>query len=309
MSALSLFLEMLVIFILISIGFILYRTGKIADGGMKTMSFLVVNFCNPAIILNAAMQNEEPIAPALMGNAVLVTVLIYAILIGISYLLPLLLRIPKKNRFAYQMLTVYGNVGYIGFPVCAAVLGQDALLYVSINCLVYNVLFYTYGEALLARAAGVKEGGRGIGGIINAGTVSSLLTLLLYLVKIPVPMVLSDTVGYLSDACVFLSMLVLGCSIAQKPLKFLITGSKTMWVFLVLRMLVIPAAIVLVLKPFVHNELLLGTIAIMVSLPGGNLPLMVAEQDGLETSELSRGIVLTTIACIVTIPLIASLLL
>ena len=82
MSALSLFLEMLVIFILISIGFILYRTGKIADGGMKTMSFLVVNFCNPAIILNAAMQNEEPIAPALMGNAVLVTVLIYAILIG-----------------------------------------------------------------------------------------------------------------------------------------------------------------------------------------------------------------------------------
>lgn len=308
MSALSLFLEMLVVFCLIAIGFVLARTGKIKEGGVKSLSFLVVNFCNPALILDAAIGNEEPLSPAVLGNALLVTLFIYAILIALSYLLPFLLRIPKKERFAYQMLTVYGNVGYIGFPVCAAVLGEESLVYVSINCLVYNALFYTYGQAVLTRAAGEGAKKRGISGMVNAGTVSALLTLILYMVDVPVPSVIADIVGYLADACVFLSMVVLGCSIAAKPLKYLVTGPKRMWVFVLLRMLVIPAALVLILKPFLTDPLLLGSVAILVSLPGGNLPLMVAEEEGLDTAELSRGIILTTLVCIVTIPLISLLL-
>ena len=81
-----------------------------------------------------------------------------------------------------------------------------------------------------------------------------------------------------------------------------------MYLFLFFRMLALPIVIVLLLKPFIHNALLLGTTAIMVSLPGGNLPLMLCKQLELKDRELSRGIILSTLLCIVTIPIVCSVL-
>ncbi len=49
---------------------------------------------------------------------------------------------------------------------------------------------------------------------------------------------------------------------------------------------------------------MLGTLAVLISLPGGNMPLILSQEMGLECGELSRGIILSTIICIFTIPVV-----
>ena len=150
--------EMIVIFLLILMGYAGYRSGRISDSGVKTCSYLVVNLCNPALLLSNAIAEEAPVPAPKMRAAIYAAVLVYVILIPLSYLISRLIRAPEKDDYAYRMMTIYGNVGFIGIPVCSAVLGSASLLYISINCMVFNVTFYTYGMASMRRAARLQTG-------------------------------------------------------------------------------------------------------------------------------------------------------
>lgn len=318
MSILTLILELLVVLILILIGYYFYRSKVIDDRSVKTLSVLVVNAANPALLINAALTTEEKLSVPLFLEALALMSALYAILGVCGLLIPWMLGIPKHERYSYEMLTVYGNCGFIGFPVCKAVLGPTSLVYASINCLIYNIVFYTISMYRLRREAiwqaeqrnespAPAEKGKSTQSLlINAGTVSAVLTIILYLVDIPVPSVVSEVVSYVGGSCVFLSMIVLGCSIAQHDLRSLIAGPKKMWIFLAIRMLVLPIVLVAALRPVITDPLMLGSFAILVSLPGGNLPLMTAEEMDLDTQELSRGIVLSTALCVATIPIVCA---
>ncbi len=199
--------EMIVIFLLILMGYAGYRSGRISDSGVKTCSYLVVNLCNPALLLSNAIAEEAPVPAPKMRAAIYAAVLVYVILIPLSYLISRLIRAPEKDDYAYRMMTIYGNVGFIGIPVCSAVLGSASLLYISINCMVFNVTFYTYGMASMRRAARLQTGearkpvkaSEILKDIINVGTVSSLLSVLIYMLDPKVPMILADSHGFPFD--------------------------------------------------------------------------------------------------------------
>ncbi len=58
------------------------------------------------------------------------------------------------------------------------------------------------------------------------------------------------------------------------------------------------------MKIFFHNELLIGGNAFMLAVPAGSMPLIIAQQNDMDTEILSRGIILSTIFSIITIPIV-----
>ncbi len=310
MNVLTVLSQMIVMLLLILIGYGLFRGKKITEEGSRQISALVVNVCNPALLLCSAF-GDSPKAPLpKLLTALAVTASIYAVLLAAGWLFPLLLGIPQKERFLYHLLTVYGNVGFMGIPLVSAVLGEGALIYVSINCLVYNLLFYTSGMALIRKRAGDSaKGGKGAAGFFNVGTVSALLTVFFYLCDFPIPAAVSDTLTHLGRATTFLSMLALGVSIAQRPLRELFAHPKD-YLFAVLRLLILPFCIIAALRAVVSDPLIRNTAGLLVAMPAANLPLMCAKERGLEAEAdtLARIIVLTTLLSVLTIPAIAALL-
>ena len=309
MDTLTLALVMLSMFGLMLLGFYAYKRRFVTDAGTRSISALVANVTGPCMVLSAALSSENKLDPALFGRAFGISVLIYILLIAAGYGICLLLRVEPKRRYSYLLPTVFGNVGFIGYPVCLAVLGPDALLYASISNLMYNLLIYTYGKQMIARAASAGADGPGgpreaVKRMFNVGTVSSLAALVIYLTKPQVPDVVADTLGYAGSATTFLSMLVLGCSLASSTLKELVLCGWRTYVYLAIRMLALPIALVLLLKLVVRDSLMLGTMAILVSLPGGSMPLMLCQELGLEGRDLSRVILLTTLVCLGTIPVV-----
>lgn len=340
--------QMVIIFILIGIGMVLFRRKLITEEGSKQLSGLIVNVTNPALLICSALDDGPKASLAELGVALAAYAAVFAILIGVSFLLPPILRVPKNLHYAYRMLTVFGNVGFIGIPLASAVLGSESLIFVSIFNLLFNLLIYTFGVSLLQRAAaGQTDKGAEIPAahlqkgttvsaghteeamtdstarqkddtgvsaknrlqkLVNAGTISAAVTIIFYLGSFPVPEIISSALSYTGRATTLLSMLVLGVSVAQMAPKDIFSHPK-LYAFTLFRQVLVPIGCVLLMRRFLDNKLILNTMLLMVAVPAANMPLMLAKQMDMDTESISQGIILTTILSLVTVPLVCLFLL
>ena len=205
------------------------------------------------------------------------------------------------------MLSIFGNVGFIGIPLASAVLGSESLIYVSIFNLLFNLLIYTFGVSVLEKTAASQTDrktpsqGR-LQKLVNAGTISAAATIIFYLGNFHVPVIVSSTLTYAGRATTFLSMLVLGVSVAQMAPKEIFSHPK-LYAFALLRQILVPVGCILLMRGFVDNKLILNTMLLMVAVPAANMPLMLAKQMDMDTDAISQGIILTTVLSLVTVPL------
>ena len=335
--------QMIMIFLLIAIGFGLSRSSHLTSESSRDLSWIVLNITNPITILVAAIEDEQKVSAMELAVAFALFIGIYIFLGIVAYLLPIVMRVERDDRYSYRYLSVFSNVGFIGIPFCSAVLGVHSLIYVSICSLVFNLIAYTVGMSAMEKVGmrqngAVKRGGvdsrenltggdAGMGGdstsgesrcsgesgarktmaglkkVVNSGTVFSILTIVVYIMNIKFPSVIMNTLSYIGRSTTFLSMIVLGVSVASLSVKE-IFGKPALYVFTLLRQIVVPIALIFVLKPFVDNTLLLQTAIIMVAMPCANLPLMMAKQYRAKEDTISSGIMLTTFCAILTIPIV-----
>ena len=327
--------QMVIIFILIGIGMILYWRKLISEEGSEQISGLIINVTNPALLICSALDDGPKASLQELGIALIAYAAVFAILIAVSFLIPRLLRIPRNLHYAYQMLTVFGNVGFIGIPLASAVLGSESLIYVSIFNLLFNLLVYTFGISLLQRAAAgqtregtaaparqgqddtafsaeqvqdgaaapvSQTGSNRLQKLVNAGTISAAVTIIFYLGNFRVPVIISSALSYTGRATTLLSMLVLGVSVAQMAPKDIFSHPK-LYVFTLLRQILVPIGCMLLMRQFSDHKMILNTMLLMAAVPAANMPLMLAKQMDMETESISQGIILTTVLSLVTVPL------
>ncbi len=302
--------QMCIIMILIFTGAFLFRQKMLSEDTSRQLSGLIVNITNPAVLICSAFDDSPKVPLQTLGLSLCVFVISYGILILFAYLIPLVLRVPNHARYSYRMLTVFGNVGFIGIPLASAVLGSGSLIFVSINNLIYNVLVYTYGISTLKKAsiaqhpdAAPTEPENILHKLVNAGTVSAVLTIIFYLGNFNVPTIISSSLTYAGRTTTFLSMLVLGVSVAQMAPKDIFSHPK-LYIFTLIRQILLPVSFTLLLGLFIKEPLILNTTALLLAVPAGNMPLMLSKQLHVNESTISQGIILTTLLSLVTIPVV-----
>ena len=284
--------QMVVLFILMGIGYVCSKKAVITDEVGKKLSFIVVNIANPALILTGCMGEEK-----IQGQELLITaavmLAVYAALLLLAQLLPGLLRVGKKSYGTYKAMTVFSNIGFMGFPVVSALYGSGALL-------------YAYGVSAMA----VKEdspgqkGGVSFGRIFNIGVIACILTIVIYLLGLPIPEFIKTTVTQLSNLTAPLSMMIIGASLAALNLKELFMDGKLL-VFSFIKLVVIPVAGVLLIRQFVSSEVICGVCMVMLATPVGSMTAMLAQQYEGDYEMASKGVALTTVLSVVTMPLVA----
>lgn len=303
MSTWIVFQQMLVVFILITVGFFMFRSGRFSHAASKDLSGLITNVCNPAIMIGSAFGDNTGATTADLITAALVAAVMYVALLILGWLLPRVLRIPGPEQKFYSMMTVYGNIGFIGIPLVSAVLGSSALIYLSVFILMFNILIYTHGMQVITSKLPGNSGFQWKR-MINVGTVSGVLTVLIFLLKPPVHQVISDSISYIGGCTTFLSMLVLGGSIANMSARE-VFGDKKLYLFTAIRFFLVPSAAAVMLKSLVANDLIREITVFCLALPVANMPLMLAQEYNADTKLLARGIILTTLLSIFSVTLSA----
>lgn len=296
---------MIVLFILMGIGFFCGKKGFITDSFSKNLSWLVVNVATPAMILSAGMNYESTIRGKELLNGFLLSILVYVFLIGISFVLLPLVRVPDKDRNVYRVMAIFSNIGFMGLPIIQAAYGSEAVLYGTLFQFPYNFLMYTYGIAAMKGESPFKKG-EGLGKIINVGVISSALAIVIYVSGIHMPEVFRISAKHLSSLAAPLSMMVIGQSMVHFDIKDVMNDLRLL-IFSLIKLVGLPLLGIMLLRLFVHDEMLLHVCYIMLATPIGSMTAMVAQQYGGNYTLASKGVALSTVLSVITIPLVALL--
>lgn len=295
--------QMIVLFILMILGYFMRKKDIISDEMCKSISWIVVNIANPAMILSGSVNSENGIAGEELLMTMALAVGIFAGLIIISLIIPIVLRVPGKSAGVYRVMTIFSNIGFMGFPVISALYGTEALLYASVFLIPFNLLIYTYGILALKSNDGQKEK-LDLKKVLNIGVLCSILSIILSFVQIPMPSFVKTTISTLSNLTAPLSMMVIGASMATIDIRKLFMDTKLL-LFAVLKLVVIPVAGLFFLKTFIYSEMLLGVCMVMIATPVASMTAMLAQQYDGDYELASRSVALTTILSVVTMPLVS----
>lgn len=321
--------QMLVLFLVMLAGFFAEKKGVLDEDACKKVSWIVVNIANPSMIL-ASVSGDSRIQPEELAVTVLVALAIFACLIGLAAVLPGLLGVDRSQRGVYRVMTVFSNIGFMGFPLLSALYGKGSLLYAALFVLIYNVLIYTYGILCLDQDSAERRKARmkmqtdgqdsapdprdaeSSGGfldvikkIINVGVLSAVGALILYFGNIRLPDIFTQTFDMFSDLTAPLSMMVIGASFGQMPFRELVTDVRLL-IFSGIKLLLIPIGSMWVLSRFIDNPILLGVCLVVLATPVGSMSAMLAKQYDCDSELASRGVAVTTLLSVAAIPAVSA---
>ena len=357
--------QMIVMFLMMAVGYLCYRKQILTEEVSKKVSAIVVNVANPCMILSSALTDQQMQGKELVQTLAIV-VTMYVFLLVMAQLLPRILCIQKESRGAYAAMTVFANIGFMGFPVLAAMYGNGALLYGAVFQIPFNILIYTYGVAVLTRKPGAcakteqdvnaevdvkaeidvkaepngktgeRQDAQGITAavngkseniengseqqgklqgtveivkkIFNIGVIACITAMLLYFLQTPVPSFLQAFITNLGNLTAPLSMMIIGASLAQMPLKELFLDKKLL-LFSLVKLLLLPAVWMIMVNRVAEQEILRGVCLVMMATPAGSMTAMLAQQYGGDYETASRGVALTTVLSVITMPLLAAVFL
>lgn len=298
--------QMSVLFIFMIIGFICGKMKVLSDEATKAISWLVVNIANPALILSASVSGNATIKGLELLTTFGIAILVFAFMIVISVFLPHILHVSVEDKGVFRVMTIFSNIGFMGFPVISAVYGANALLYASLFLFPYNILIYTYGIMAMGKRDGSKQKLQ-LKKILNIGVIACIVSITIYLIDIPMPTVVTTTVTSLSNLTAPLSMFVIGQSMIHIKAGELFKDVR-LFIFSIIKLIFIPITGILLLRIFVHDPLIIGVCMIMLATPVGSMTAMLAQQYDGNYFLASKGVALTTILSVATIPLVSWIL-
>lgn len=268
----------------------------------KKLSWLVVNVANPMLAISAVVNNEEQIAKKDFYVTVLLAICFYAFFLILAQILPRLIGVQRSDIGVYKMMTTFNNIGFMGFQVIAAAYGNGALIYAVPFSIMFNILCYTWGIQTLC-GGGEKGNWKRI---INIGTISGIISIVLFFMQIPVPKMICSLSAGLSNLTGPLSMLVIGISIAAMELKDLFTDVKLLK-FALIKLLAVPVAAMLLVCQVIDNRLICEVFLVMMATPAASMCAMLSQQYGGDYELAAKGVALTTILSVVTMPIVSEI--
>ena len=293
--------QMIVFFILVLLGFSLFKKDIIDNNIIQKISILVVDICNPALAFSCIIQNKIHVSHEQLLSAGIIGIIIYFLLILLGIFLPKLMKIQKENQKYYQMMTTYTNTGFIGIPLAKAILPSRSMIYVIIFNVLFNIFFYSHGIFVMQNKRSTSETPERKK--INIGLLSGLFTIFICWSQLQIPKILEDTIIYIGNATTFLSMMLLGASFATIPFTKVFKGKK-IYIYSLLHLVVIPLTVGLILKIAEIDSCIINAYVLMIAMPMANLPLILARKNHEDTSLLTQMILLTTILSLISVPMV-----
>lgn len=294
--------QMGILFVYMMIGYVACKKEYFDQEFGKKLSWLVVNVANPMLAISAVVNNEEQIEKKDFYVTVLLAICFYAFFLILAQILPRLIGVQKSDIGVYKMMTTFNNIGFMGFPVIAAAYGNGALIYAVPFSIMFNILCYTWGIQTLC-GGGEKGNWKRI---INIGTISGIISIVLFFTQIPVPKMLCSLSAGLSNLTGPLSMLVIGISIAAMELKDLFTDVKLLK-FALIKLLAVPVAAMLLVCQVIDNRLICEVFLVMMATPAASMCAMLSQQYGGDYELAAKGVALTTILSVVTMPIVSEI--
>lgn len=311
------------LFIMMVPGIILKKTGLASEGLGKGLSNLVLYIAQPALVFLAYLRDYDE--KIMQGSIVVLALSVVAHVIFAAVAIPIFKNAPDGKDRMLKFATIFSNAAFMGIPLIAAVLEEScpgATLYASIYNITFNLFLWSLGVYICTSEKDTnknnvddhiearKSGAGLLKALIHPVTIAALVGLVFFIAPINqyVPELVIDALTYLKGLVAPLSMVVLGLRLAEMDFKG-VFKDKYMYIFLGLRHIALPLLVVGVIKllglvGLTVDSTVAMVVAIMAAAPAATSATMFAEKYDCDAGYVSRLVLISTLLCIATMPLV-----
>lgn len=299
------------LFLLIGVGFFAVRTGILPAEASKPMTALLMKITVPATIVSSMLRPLDMGFLKMGASMLLVGMVILPLFSVVSLGLSRLFRVADGRRGMWCFCATFCNSGFMGFPVALALFGEEGLALTVILSIPFNLMMYSIGAKMVCidlprdGSAQAISWGKVIFSVIN---LSLVVGLFFYFTQIQLPQAVRGPLDYLAGVTTPLSMMITGMNLSQGKAgdifrdRDILTAAGT-------RLLILPVLAwgLMRLVPGL-SSLVLGAALLNFSMPSPAAAALLGEQYGGDTQTAVRAVFVSSLLCIVTIPLVSLLL-
>ncbi|MDD6015773.1 MAG: AEC family transporter [Prevotellaceae bacterium] len=306
---------MLTLFAIVVVGYIAGKLGYMGGTFDKKLSKVVIDITCPALILSSAMTGELPdrryILP-LLG----ISVLTYVLLTGVALLLPRFLTKKKDDEGVIGFAMMFGNVGFMGYPIVASIFGHEAVFYAAVLNVVNTFTVFTVGTMLVVgknqstveeKEMSQKKMLRKV--LYSTPMLSAYLTMLIVALEIKdIPEFISQPLTMIGNITVPAALLIIGSSMSQLPLRALL-GNGTIYTTTLMRLAVLPVGIHYLMTLLGFSSFVVGINTVVIAMPVATYGTILCLRHGKDTTLITEVTFITTLLAMISIPLLVTWLL
>ena len=227
------------LFIMILMGFIIVKAGIVKDEDSKVLSKIVLYLIIPCVIIKAFQVDYTSKTVNGLLLALAASVALQIVLLGVISVMGRLFHLNEVEIASVY----YSNSGNLIVPIVTFILGQEWVLYGCVFMSVQLIFLWTHCKKIISRESSYDW--KKI--VLNINMISIVVGVILFFTRIRLPLIINDTIGSVGNMIGPASMIVTGMLFAGMDLKKIFANRRLYFVSL-LRMVVVPLIALLLIK-------------------------------------------------------------
>ena len=305
------FSSLIGLFLLMGVGWVSVKTKIVPPSASAPMSSLLLKVTLPCTIFSSLAPREFDSAFLVDGVIIIVIGLVlFPLYAALSWGISKVLKVPAGRRGIWSFGATFCNNGFMGFPVALALFGEEGLALAVMFGVPFNLLVYTLGVRMVCADCGTDaQPVNLVRTLLSNINIALILSLIFYVGQIPLPEALMTPVTHLSNVTTPLSMFVTGMALASGKGAELFRD-KDAYTATGMRLIVVPLLTwaVMSLLPL-SNPLIASIVLITVAMPAPSVTTILAETYNGNRGLAAKIVFLTSLFCMITLPLVAMFLL
>lgn len=297
------FVVMMTLFAIVIVGYGAGKLGYLGGDFDRQLSRLVINLTCPALILSSAMTGELPDRKYILP-LLLISIVTYAILTGVAFLLPRYLTRQKSDEGAVGFALMFGNVGFMGYPVVASIFGHEAVFYAAVLNVVNTFVVFTVGTMLITGKGEVEEGRFQKKVLYSTPMLAAYLTMLIVILRIDnIPEWISQPLIMLGNITVPAALLIIGSSMSNLSVRSLL-GNRTVYATTLFRLILLPVGIYYMSLLLGFSQFVASLNMVVIAMPVATYGTILCLKYNKDTTFMAEVTFITTLLSVITIPIL-----
>lgn len=310
MGSVDLLLHQLEIFaVLIFVGIIGIKTNALDENYLSNLSKLIMRLILPIMIFTKVINGATREDMLSCGGEVIVTTLaMYAILFVSGWVLTRVFSLKGNYGRVFWAATMFGNVGFIGIPLLLGMLPERGMLYMALFSIIDQIMLWSIGFYLtLPKEKVVHNSVReNMKNLLNPAMLAIFLAILCTYMEWKLPLTINQALTAVGDATTPLSLIYIGGSFCLYDVKRFITKIEY-YAIVLIKMIAIPVLFYYILEYFHVSKEIAVFITILTGMPSMAAVAMFARVNQSDEECALGAIMITTVSCLATLPLVAYL--
>lgn len=302
MDLLHIVTQMLMIFGIVLVGLFAAKRNLWSAELDRKLSVFIMSISMPALILASVMGKDLAFENSELLALIVVAIVSYGVLIGMAYLIPRLWKVNSSRQGILKFMLAFGNVSFIGYPVCDSVFGPKAVFCASVLNIPFNLLVFTAGVSFIKGSSARSAFSPRL--VLSPCVAASLVAVIIAVGRISMPHVVGEWFHMLGDLTIPCSLLIIGSSLSYISWRDML-GNRFVYAMTGLRLVALPLMIGLVLRLLGVNAFVSDVAVVLSAMPVATNGIMLCLQYGKDERVMTQGLFFTTLLSVLTIPLVA----